>query len=59
MFLNIAALPVLTITIRKNLMKLVVPHLVPKDSLKITLPSALFTLLIVVPCASLAIGNSL
>ncbi|CAD8203122.1 unnamed protein product [Paramecium octaurelia] len=55
MFLNIAALPVLTITIRKNLMKLVVPHLVPKDSLKITLPSAIFTLLIVVPCASLAV----
>ena len=58
MFLNIAALPVLTITIRKNLMKLVVPHLVPKDNLKITLPSAIFTLLIVVPCALLAISNS-
>ncbi|CAD8119395.1 unnamed protein product [Paramecium sonneborni] len=55
MFLNIAALPVLTITIRKNLMKLVVPHLLPKDNLKITLPTALFTLLIVVPCAALAI----
>lgn len=57
MFLNIAALPVLTITIRKNLMKLVAPQLVPKDSLKITLPTAIFTLLIVVPCATLAICN--
>lgn len=56
MFLNIAALPVLTITIRKNLMKLLVPHLMPKNNFKITLPSAIFTLLIVLPCASLAIG---
>lgn len=57
MFLNIAALPVLTITIRKNLMKLVVPHLMPKNNFKITLPSAIFTLLIVVPCAALAVGT--
>ncbi|CAD8197690.1 unnamed protein product [Paramecium pentaurelia] len=55
MFLNIAALPVLTITIRKNLMKLVAPHLIPKDNLQITLPTALFTLLIILPCATLAI----
>jgi len=58
MFLNIAALPVLTITIRKNLMKLVAPHLIPKDNLKITIPTALFTLLIILPCATLAICNS-
>lgn len=58
MFLNIAALPVLTITIRKNLMKLVAPHLIPKDNLQITLPTALFTLIIILPCATLAICNS-
>lgn len=55
MFLNIAALPVLTITIRKNFMKLVIPHLVPKDSFTITLPSAIVTSFIIVPCAILAI----
>jgi len=55
MFLNIAALPVLTITIRKNMMKVLVPHLMPKNSLDITKASAGFTLLIVIPCALLSI----
>lgn len=32
MFLNVASLPVLTITLRMNIMKLLVPHLVPKVS---------------------------
>lgn len=59
MFLNIAALPVLTITIRKNLMKLLVPHLLPKNSFQITKASVAFTLLISIPCTILTIGTKL
>lgn len=55
MFLNIAALPVLTITIRKNLMKLVAPHLMPKNTLAITPATAGFTMLIIIPCGILSI----
>ena len=57
MFLNIAALPVLTITIRRNMMKLCVPHLLPKDPLSITPATGIATLLILAPCITLAMRN--
>ena len=54
MFLNVAALPVLTITLRMNLMKLVTPHLVPKKSFEVTKASFIYTLFIVLPVVGLA-----
>ncbi len=56
MFLNIAALPVLTITLRRNLMKLCVPHLLPANPLEITKATAITTLLILIPSIILAMG---
>jgi hypothetical protein len=56
MFLNIAAIPVLIITLRLNLMKLVVPHLVPKVSYQITKASTIATFFIVLPAVALAMG---
>ncbi|KRX01663.1 hypothetical protein PPERSA_03747 [Pseudocohnilembus persalinus] len=49
MFLNITAFPVLTITTRNNLMKLIVPMQVPEQSHEITRYTLLFTILIVTP----------
>lgn len=59
MFLNIAALPVLTITIRTNMMKMCVPHLMPKSSFEVTRGSFIFTLVVSIPCcvASLLLGK--
>lgn len=58
MFLNVAALPVLTITLRMNLMKLVTPHLVPKKSFEVTMASFIYTLFIVLPVVGLAMGKT-
>ena len=37
------------------MMKLCVPHLMPKDSLAITSATTTFTFLIILPCATLAL----
>lgn len=59
MFLNISSLPVLTITLRTNLMKMIAPQYLPKSSLKITRSTAIATFLIIVPSGFLALGYPL
>lgn len=54
-FLNVAAFPVLTITSRNNLMKLVAKDKVPKVSFKITKWTFLFTLIIVTPIITISL----
>jgi len=49
MFFNIASFPVLTITLRNNMMKLFVPNLVPEKPWQITKYTLLFTFVILGP----------
>ena len=55
-FLNISALPVMTITIRKNMMKLCLPEEYTTDLFKVLWISVSYTLLVLVPCFILAIS---
>jgi hypothetical protein len=65
MFLNIAALPVICITLRyfypviqrTNMMKLCVPHLLPKSSFEVTKATFWYTLLVILPCMGIALGR--
>lgn len=54
-FLNISALPVLTITIRKNMMKLCLPNNTTNE-LALNLHSVIFTLLVILPTFVLAMS---
>ncbi|KAM3145485.1 hypothetical protein pb186bvf_002529 [Paramecium bursaria] len=54
-FLNISALPVMTITIRKNMMKLCLPEEYTTNLFKLSWISVSYTLLVLVPCFILAI----
>lgn len=65
-FLNISALPVMTLTIRlqinclkifrNNMMKMFVPNHLPRNSFEVTRWTALFTILIIGPSGVLALG---
>ncbi len=56
MMLNIAAFPVLTITLRNNMIKLFSPSNIPKRSYEITKTSLIYTAIILVPVMTCAIA---
>ncbi len=55
-FCNVAAMPVLTITLRNNMIKLITPQYFPKKAYSITKWTLMYTLAILVVVITTAIG---
>ena len=58
MFFNITAFPVLTITIRNNLLKAFTPDKLPSKSWKITRWTLFYTLIIVIPILLISLSTT-
>lgn len=55
MFLNIAAFPILIITMRNNIMKCFMPHKIPKKSHELTKTTVILTICLILPIILLSI----